>query len=590
MTPTDNRLCYLPTYPLELRATLQRGYGEWWHRASKRRTGVLEEIFSSFIHNTPLAQQLLDSLDLRCRLWRRYVRLEYRLKPLVPDEKVHDYLETAYAKFRNIRDTSHSTCTILNHHYKRLHLDRGEGQSFLLLCLKRLQTRSSMVLENWIALDLFTLKLRVTQMVKKEASQEHSYARVCNFYWHNHLAKEPHIAKVINGFSNYRDYGSIYIFKYYNIGDLLDFCSHYVSEKDAAKLDERSRLCLMQAVIHQIHRLYEKGICHRDLKLENFLLTDSEKKGFKLALTDFEFANDKLDEIWEKRINQNNRACGTFALFPPELLWRYKNNSLASVEELMHSSSWFVGHILRWLWHSFLPEELGNWIDEGINVLDGCYQKVNKSVFFAPAHVQEGIDYYSNITAYDALEGLCKTNIDRLIWSMRHPDPKKRPNMTDVVATFSRIFQGSDHSDSGVDGGSVDQTRPEGKERADSRPTASISCDTLGTCGDESGDLLGESLEDGGVRISNSDSENAFIENVLWSGAGDGCTITKTFHMVAGGTAADSSESFNEHLPTSVSLQSSLWAEDGKVRLPPEAVAVGSADLQLVRRRAASRP
>lgn len=76
---------------------------------------------------------------------------------------------------------------------------------------------------------------------------------------------------------------------------------------------EADAACCTYQMLLAVRYLHEHGICHRDLKLENFLYADSSQNA-KLKLIDFGFS-----KVWDPKVLMH-RSCGSVLYVAPEVL------------------------------------------------------------------------------------------------------------------------------------------------------------------------------------------------------------------------------------------------------------------------------
>merc|ERR1712216_450077 len=89
----------------------------------------------------------------------------------------------------------------------------------------------------------------------------------------------------------------------------------YARLRDAKVYDESTAAKTVKQMLHAVSYLHTHGIVHRDLKLENFLYTSTDKSSV-LKLVDFGFA-----AAWNPRSEKMRMACGTMTYVPPEVLF-----------------------------------------------------------------------------------------------------------------------------------------------------------------------------------------------------------------------------------------------------------------------------
>ncbi len=94
-------------------------------------------------------------------------------------------------------------------------------------------------------------------------------------------------------------------FPYFKNGDLFD----YLNRKPFRPLSHREFL-MCRNIVDAVRHIHGKGYVHRDLKLENVLVTDE----YKAKLTDFEFC------LLVETSREDNDHPGTRSYYPPEYL------------------------------------------------------------------------------------------------------------------------------------------------------------------------------------------------------------------------------------------------------------------------------
>ena len=116
----------------------------------------------------------------------------------------------------------------------------------------------------------------------------------------------PLVAEIYDAFSN-DDYFAI-VTKYYPEGDL-----HNYFVKNESKLSLQQKLAICYQMVAAVKHIRSQGICHFDIKLDNFLVTSVLSDGTPvIALTDF----GSSEQIWDSEIKW--RSAGTTMYSPPE--------------------------------------------------------------------------------------------------------------------------------------------------------------------------------------------------------------------------------------------------------------------------------
>ena len=146
-----------------------------------------------------------------------------------------------------------------------------------------------------------------------------------------------------------------------------EFCSggdilQNIIEKGA--FDEEKSCKIFQQIICGLEYLHKNFICHRDIKSENILLTNIDKKNIKVKISDFgfskSFAGDKLLKT----------PCGSPAYAAPEMLRgkEYKGNKI---------DIWSSGVVLYTMVYGVLPFDQDNIKDLVYNITEGKYSLPN---------------------------------------------------------------------------------------------------------------------------------------------------------------------------------------------------------------------
>ena len=122
------------------------------------------------------------------------------------------------------------------------------------------------------------------------------------------LCHHPHIVRHIDTFEDDQNY--YIIMEYVKFGDLYQFIKEKVREKGRLK-EEHARIIFAQ-LVSAIEYCHANLITHRDIKLENILISD--KKRLQVKLSDFGFANFiKVDTL-------HDTFCGSLHYSAPEII------------------------------------------------------------------------------------------------------------------------------------------------------------------------------------------------------------------------------------------------------------------------------
>jgi len=154
-----------------------------------------------------------------------------------------------------------------------------------------------------VAEDMNGNRVAIKSVVKKTASGSaiarlQSEAEIMRNFNHRHVMKLV---------ESHEDYNAIHIvMQLAERGELL----HYVTNK--GKLCERQCRRLFRQLVSGVHYMHSKGYVHRDLKLENILLTANKE----VKIIDFGFATK-----WS-RDRQINEPVGSLFFCAPDILQR----------------------------------------------------------------------------------------------------------------------------------------------------------------------------------------------------------------------------------------------------------------------------
>ncbi|CAO3641291.1 unnamed protein product [Mucor hiemalis] len=175
-------------------------------------------------------------------------------------------------------------------------------------------------------------------------------------------------------------------------GELFDYIlkHHYLQETEAKRL--------FAQLISGVHYMHQKHIVHRDLKLENLLLS----KDRDIIITDFGFANRFLvaqDDLMAT-------SCGSPCYAAPELVINDDNNYVGTAVDI-----WSCGVILFAMLCGYLPfdDDPSNPQGANINVL---YKYIVSTHLEIPKHMSK--------------------HATHLLRLMLVPDPAKRCTMDDI--------------------------------------------------------------------------------------------------------------------------------------------------------------
>jgi protein-serine/threonine kinase len=120
----------------------------------------------------------------------------------------------------------------------------------------------------------------VKEFRRKSPSETH-YEYEKKVKWEYSIAKSLNHPNIVKTTRLCIDHGRLnHVMEYCSEGDLFNLMQkNYLMKEDR----EKDRLCLFKQLIQGINYLHSNGIAHRDIKLENLLIT----KDSKLKITDF---------------------------------------------------------------------------------------------------------------------------------------------------------------------------------------------------------------------------------------------------------------------------------------------------------------
>ena len=141
-------------------------------------------------------------------------------------------------------------------------------------------------------------------------------------------------------------------------GDILE----NIIEKGA--FDEEKSCRIFQQIICGLEYLHKNFICHRDIKSENILLTNINKKNIKVKISDFGFSTSFTGDKLLKT------PCGSPSYAAPEMLKgkEYKGNKI---------DIWSSGVVLYTMVYGVLPFDQDNIKDLVYNITQGNYSLPN---------------------------------------------------------------------------------------------------------------------------------------------------------------------------------------------------------------------
>lgn len=241
----------------------------------------------------------------------------------------------------------------------------------------------------------------------------------------------PNIVETVRLCTNHGRWN--HVMEYCSEGDLFTLVSkNYL--KDASR--EVDRLCLFKQLCQGINYLHSNGIAHRDIKLENLLIT----KDSKLKITDFGVSevfsgiHPGLREaggqcgigMGEIRLCKPG-ICGSLPYIAPEVLSKKADYDPRALD--VWSSAIVMLYLIfnANLWEK-AQADLPGQTKAYIELVTG-WEKINKKRASNPDDVAK--DAYPKVEAFEF--AVKPAPLRRLVLNMLNPDPTKRITMNDVI-------------------------------------------------------------------------------------------------------------------------------------------------------------
>lgn len=225
-----------------------------------------------------------------------------------------------------------------------------------------------------------------------------------------------------------------YIMEYCKGGDLLALCQmKYLQQEDRA--DDRA--CLVKQLVQGVAYLHRNGIAHRDIKLENLLLTEDSK----LKITDFGVsdvftgihpglreAGGQCGVGMEEEIRLCTPGiCGSIPYMAPEVFQKKTRYDPRPID------IWSVGMCVLGLifggtiW-TVPDQEKSSSYANFLKAWDKFYTKHGPDA--------EVTDKVLNFPKFEPFELFIKSpSLRRLVWRMLSPDPAKRISAAEIMQT-----------------------------------------------------------------------------------------------------------------------------------------------------------
>ncbi|KAF5254043.1 hypothetical protein FANTH_1108 [Fusarium anthophilum] len=245
------------------------------------------------------------------------------------------------------------------------------------------------------------------------------------------IAKSLHHPNIVETFRLCTDHGRWnHVMEYCSEGDLFSLVSKGHLKGDDRKKD---RMCLFKQLIQGVHYLHANGIAHRDIKLENLLIT----KDSKLKITDFGVsevfcgthpglreAGGQCGRNMSGEIRLCSPGiCGSEPYIAPEVLAKKVTYDPRSLDV------WSSAIVMIYLtfggaiWSRAVPGELH--YDKLVKGWETWYGKHPE-----PDATISDSDYPK---CYALDVGMSPPALRRLVLQMLNPDPQKRISIEDVI-------------------------------------------------------------------------------------------------------------------------------------------------------------
>ncbi|KAF4337008.1 HAL kinase [Fusarium beomiforme] len=245
------------------------------------------------------------------------------------------------------------------------------------------------------------------------------------------IAKSLHHPNIVETFRLCTDHGRWnHVMEYCSEGDLFSLVSKGYLQGDDRKKD---RLCLFKQLIQGVHYLHANGIAHRDIKLENLLIT----KDSKLKITDFGVsevfcgshpglreAGGQCGRNMSGEIRLCSPGiCGSEPYIAPEVLAKKENYDPRALDVWSSAIVMIILTFKGSIWTRAVPGELH--YDKLVQGWEKWYAKHPE-----PDACITETDYPKH---YALDVAMSPPALRRLVLQMLNPDPKKRISIEDVI-------------------------------------------------------------------------------------------------------------------------------------------------------------
>ncbi|KAI0548492.1 kinase-like domain-containing protein [Xylaria curta] len=248
------------------------------------------------------------------------------------------------------------------------------------------------------------------------------------------IAKSLHHPNVIETIRLCTNHGRWnHVMEYCSEGDLFSLVSKkYLREEGR----EGDRTCIFKQLCQGINYLHKNGIAHRDIKLENLLIT----KDSKLKITDFGVsevfsgihpglreAGGQCGVAMGEIRSCKPGICGSLPYIAPEVLSKQEDYDPRALD--VWSSAIVMVYLIfnANLWEK-AEAGLTSPVQKNYNDLVSGWEKADAK---NAAKSEEGKEAYPKLAPFEYF--VKPIGLRRLLLSMLHPNPKKRITMNDVI-------------------------------------------------------------------------------------------------------------------------------------------------------------
>ncbi|KAI1501599.1 kinase-like domain-containing protein [Biscogniauxia marginata] len=249
------------------------------------------------------------------------------------------------------------------------------------------------------------------------------------------IAKSLHHPNIVETVRLCTDHGRWnHVMEYCSEGDLFNLVSKKYLGDESRSVD---RICLFKQLCQGINYLHSHGIAHRDIKLENLLIT----KDSKLKITDFgvsevfsgihpglrEAGGQCGVNMGEVRLCKPG-ICGSLPYIAPEVLSKKEDYDPRALD--VWSSAVVMLYLVfsANLWNKAEVSQ-SNSSQRNYNELVSAWEKLEAKKASKPEELTK--DAYPKVMAFEFF--VKPVPLRRLLLNMLNPDPQKRITMNEVI-------------------------------------------------------------------------------------------------------------------------------------------------------------